>query len=288
MSTTTTIPADTPGARDGASAAEGAPAAAGRTRRPDRPAPRPIPMRRLVAVEARKSFDTRSGAWLLAGIAILALVATAATILWAPADQLTYEQFASAIGVPMAVILPIIAVLSVTAEWSQRNGLTTFTLVPHRSRVITAKLAVTILVGVVSMVVAGLIGALGNVVGTAIAGTDLVWNVDALEFGGIVLGNVLGMLVGFMLGVLLRSSPAAIVGYFVYSFVLPGLAELLAQTQGWFADLRPWVDFNYATAPLFSGSVSPAEWAHLGVTGAAWLALPLAVGLWAVLRSEVK
>jgi hypothetical protein len=245
-------------------------------------------MRRLVAVEARKSFDTRSGLWLLASIGILALIATTATILWAPDDRLTYDQFASAIGVPMAVILPIIAVLSVTAEWSQRNGLTTFTLVPHRSRVIQAKLIVTVAVGVLSMLLAGAIGALGNVVGTAIAGTHLVWNVSLLEFGGIVLGNVLGMLVGFMLGVLLRNSPAAIVGYFVYSFVLPGLLGLLAQTQAWFADLRPWVDFNFATGPLFNGAMTPAAWAHLGVTGAVWLAVPLTIGLWAVLRSEVK
>jgi ABC-type transport system involved in multi-copper enzyme maturation permease subunit len=287
MSTTTAVTTGTTpeGARGAAAHPAGSLTAASRA---ERPAPAPIPMRRLVAVEARKSFDTRSGLWLLAGIAILALLATTATILWAPADQLTYEQFASAIGVPMAVILPIIAVLSVTAEWSQRNGLTTFTLVPHRSRVITAKLVVTVAVGVVSMLLAGVIGALGNVVGTAIAGTDLVWNLGALELGGIILGNVLGMLVGFMLGVLLRSSPAAIVGYFVYSFVLPGLAQVLAQTQAWFADLRPWVDFNYATTPLFDGSMTPAAWAHLGVTGAVWLALPLAVGLWAVLRSEVK
>ena len=282
MSTTTTVPAGTtPGTASHVRPLAG-PA------RADRPAPAPIPMGRLVAVEARKSFDTRSGLWLLAGIGILALLATAATVLWAPDDQLTYEQFASAIGVPMAIILPIIAVLSVTAEWSQRNGLTTFTLVPRRSRVITAKLVVTVAVGVVSMLLAGAIGALGNVVGTAVAGTDLVWNVGVLELGGIILGNVLGMLVGFMLGVLLRSSPAAIVGYFVYSFVLPGLAEVLAQTQGWFADLRPWVDFNFATTPLFNGAMTPAAWAHLGVTGAVWLALPLAVGLWAVLRSEVK
>ena len=276
MSTTATVATGTPGPTTAT------------TDRPARPAPAPIPMRRLVAVEARKSFDTRSGLWLLAGIGILALIATTATILWAPDDQLTYEQFASAIGVPMAIILPIIAVLSVTAEWSQRNGLTTFTLVPHRSRVIGAKLVVTVVVGVVSMLLAGVIGALGNLVGTTIAGTDLVWNVAPLELGGIIVGNVLGMLVGFMLGVLLRSSPAAIVGYFVYSFVLPGLAELLAQTQGWFADLRPWVDFNFATTPLFDGSMTPTAWAHLGVTGAVWLAIPLAVGLWAVLRSEVK
>ena len=39
----------------------------------------------------------------------------------------------------MTIILPMIAILSVTSEWSQRSGLTTFTLVPHRGRVILAK-----------------------------------------------------------------------------------------------------------------------------------------------------
>ena len=98
-----------------------------------------IPLTRIVAVELRKSFDTRAGFWLLASIGIAALLTTGAVIAWAPEEQLTYSQFTLAIGFPMSVILPIIAVLSVTAEWSQRSGLTTFTLVPHRGRVLLAK-----------------------------------------------------------------------------------------------------------------------------------------------------
>lgn len=253
-----------------------------------RPAPARIPMSRLVAVELRKSFDTRSGFWLMASIAILAVLATAATILFAPDDQLDYEAFASAIGVPMAVILPVVAVLSVTSEWSQRTGLTSFTLVPHRGRVVTAKLVVTLAVGVVSMLLAAAIGALGNLVGTAINGTDTIWNVSASELGYIVIGNVLGMLVGFMLGVLVRNSPGAIVGYFVYGFVLPPLSMLLAANQRWFEKAQPWVDFNFAQGNLFNGSMTGEQWAQLGVTGLFWLAIPLAVGLWTVLRSEVK
>ena len=54
------------------------------------------------------------------------------------------------------------------------------------------------------------------------------------------------MLVGFMLGVVIRNSAGAIVAYFVYSFVLPTLAAVLAGFQEWFRDLQPWVDFNYA------------------------------------------
>ncbi|NYD40199.1 ABC transporter permease [Nocardioides panaciterrulae] len=253
-----------------------------------RAVPGSIPLSRLVAVEARKSFDTRSGLWLLASIAILAVLATAATILFAPADQLDYEAFASAIGFPMAVVLPMIAVLSVASEWSQRTGLTSFTLVPHRGRVITAKLVVTLAVGVVSMLLAAVIGAVGNLVGPALRGTDPVWNLGATELAYVVLGNVLGMLVGFMLGVLVRNSAAAIVGYFVYGFVLPPLSMLLAANQHWFAQAQPWVDFNFAQGNLFNDAMGAAQWAQLGVTGLVWLALPLAVGLRVLLRSEVK
>jgi ABC-2 type transport system permease protein len=256
--------------------------------RTTRPAPTRIPMSRIMSVELRKSFDTRSGFWLMASIAILAVVATAATIVFAPDDELHYDAFATAIGFPMAVILPIIGVLSVTSEWSQRTGLTSFTLVPHRGRVITAKLAVTLAIGVVSMLLAAAIGAVGNVVGTAIRGTDTTWNVSATELSYIVIGNVLGMLVGFMLGVLFRNSPGAIVGYFVYGFVLPPLSMLLATNQDWFDRAQPWVDFNYAQGNLFNGSMTGEQWAQLGVTGLFWLAIPMAIGLWRVLRSEVK
>jgi ABC-2 type transport system permease protein len=253
-----------------------------------RTAPKPIPMSRIVGVELRKMFDTRSGFWLMTSIGIAALLATSAVMLWAPDDELTFETFATAIGFPMAVILPMIAVLSVTSEWSQRSGLTTFTLVPHRGRVITAKLIGILAIGVVSMLIAFTVGAFGNIVGTAIAGVDTTWNISALDLGMIIIANILGMLVGFMLGVVIRNSPGAIVSYFVYGFVTPGLFMLLAEAQQWFKDLQPWVDFNYAQTPLFDGEVSAEQWAQLGVAGLIWLVIPLAVGLRLVLRSEVK
>ena len=46
------------------------------------------------------------------------------------------------IGVSGAVLgyfLPVLLILMVTSEWSQRTGLTTFTLEPHRGRVVGAK-----------------------------------------------------------------------------------------------------------------------------------------------------
>ncbi len=249
---------------------------------------RPIPTIRLVTVELRKMFDTRAGFWLMASVGIVSLLATVAVIIWAPDEAITQDTFSTAIGMPLSVVLPIIAILSVTGEYSQRTGLTTFTLVPWRGRVITAKVAATLLVGVAAMFLALAVGALGNLVGSAITGLDAVWDISVTQFGYIVLANVLGMLMGFMLGVLFRSSAGAIVGYFVYSLVLPVALSTLAAFQGWFRDLQPWVDVNFASTRLFEGSLTTENWQQLGVTTVVWLWIPLALGLRAVLRAEVK
>jgi ABC-2 type transport system permease protein len=251
---------------------------------------RSVPMGRIVRVELRKMLDTRSGFWLLASIAITAMLATGAVILWAPDAETTYSTFVTAIGLPMAVILPLVAILSVTGEWSQRSGLTTFTLVPHRHRIITAKAVSAVVVGIAAVLLAFGIGALGNLLAAAVTSAPLVWNVTLTEFWYFGLGSVLGLLIGFMLGILVRASAGAIAAYFVYSFLLPTIFAVLAANQKWFADLQPWVDFQFAQGALtnFDGTLSAEQWANIAVTGVIWLLLPLAIGLWLVMRAEVK
>jgi hypothetical protein len=250
--------------------------------------PRRIPLTRVITVELRKSFDTRSGFWLLAGIGLAALLTTGAVIAWAPASEISYSQFTLAIGVPMTVILPIIAVLSVTAEWSQRTGLTTFTLVPNRGRVLLSKALACGLVALAATAVAFTVGALGNVTGAAMAGIDPVWNQDLTDVAYFALGNTLLLLVGFTLGALIRNSPGAIVGYMVYAFVAPGLLAFLAFNQAWFRDARPWVDPKFNQDTLLHGTLSGNGWTHLAVTTLVWLVLPLMVAVLNLLRSEVK
>lgn len=256
--------------------------------RPAREVPARIPFTRVLKVELVKMFDTRSGFWLMVGIAASAVVATGAVIAFAPDDQIVYDNFGAAIGIPMVFLLPVMAVLSVTSEWSQRSGLTTFTLVPHRNRVLAAKAIVAVAVGALAIGVALAIGALGNVIGAGIVGVDPVWDISLNQALGLTLANVLNLMVGFMLGVLIRNSPGAVVGYFIYGFVLPPLTMLLAQLNGWWEDKQPWLDFNYAVGPLYDGEISGTEWAQLAVAGSIWLLLPLAVGLYLVRRSEVK
>ena len=256
---------------------------------PVRRTARPIPTTRLVKVELRKMFNTRSGFWMLISIGVLSVIATGAVIIFAPDSAVTYESLATAIGFPMSVILPMIAILAVTSEWSQRSGLTTFTLVPSRGRVIGAKAIATLLVGLGSMAVAFAVGALGNVAGSALAGVDTVWDISLSTAPQMVLGNLVGMAIGFTLGVVLRNSAAAIVGYFVVSLVMPGILVLLAQVRSWFEDLQPWIDWNETQVALFEGATNTGEeWAMLGSTTMIWIVIPLVVGLLSLRRSEVK
>lgn len=247
-----------------------------------------VPLSRLIKVELRKMFDTRSGFWLMMSIGILALIATIAVIAFLPDENMGFSAFGTAVGVPMAILLPVVAILSVTGEWSQRTGLISFTLEPHRGQVILAKSVAAVAVGVVSMLLAFAIGAVGNIVGSALNGVDVVWDTNLTEMLLIILANVLGMLVGFMLGVLIRNSAGAIVAYFVYSFVVPSIFGALAAFQDWFEKLQPWIDFGDAQTPLFDGGPSGEQWAQIGTSGLIWLVIPMAVGIWAVLRAEVK
>ena len=248
----------------------------------------PIPFRTVVGVELRKAFDTRSGFWLLAAIAAAGVIATGAVLAFAHDSDLTYDNFAGAIGVPMTILLPVVAILAVTGEWSQRAGLTTFTLVPHRGRVIRAKYVVTLTIGVASMALALAVGAVGNIVATGIKGIDTTWDLSPTSILYIVGADLIGMTIGFMLGVLTRNSAGAIVAYFSYWFVIPTLSMVLATNQSWFEKAQPWVDFNFDQGKLYDGGFTATDWSQLAVTGTFWLVLPLAFGLWRVMRAEVK
>jgi ABC-type Na+ efflux pump permease subunit len=249
---------------------------------------KPIPLSRVVRVELHKMFDTRSGFWLIASLGITGLIATIATIAFAPDKDITYYNFAKAVGFPITVILPMVALLAITSEWSQRSGLTTFTYVPSRQRVIWAKTLSAVIVAVASMLFAFAIGAVGNVAGSAIAGTPTVWDLSVGHALTIVLGNLVSMSIGTMLGMLLRSSAGGLVMYFVLVLLVPNLTSLLAASQDWFKDLQPWVDLPFAQTALFEGMKTGSDWAHIATSFALWIVLPGYFGLRRVMRSEVK
>lgn len=250
---------------------------------------RPTPFGRLVGVETRKAFDTRSGRWLTISIVALVLVATTIGVLAFPEEEQDYVAFLGITGGITGYFLPILMILLVTSEWSQRTGLATFTLVPRRPRVIGAKIAAGLGLAVAALVIAAAVAAAGVALSTANGG-EAVWNLGRNEVQNFLLSNLLAVLVGFALAMLLRSSPAAIVGYFVYTFIVPIVANGLAALIDGFDEVVPWIEFNTAQMPLFTGDyrASGEEWAQIAVSGTIWLVIPFALGLWRLVKAEVK
>ena len=184
----------------------------------------------------------------------------------------------------MTILLPMMAILSVTSEWSQRSGLTTFTLVPHRGRVIRAK----------AVVVARRRRRLDGARVRDRRARQRRRHRDRRARTGVgrrsapisasCSANVLGLMIGFMLGVLIRNSAGAIVAYFVYSFVLPTLAVGAGQLPAAAGGPPPQLDFSWAQRELNDGHLIATEWAQLGTSGLIWLVVPLIVGLVMVMR----
>lgn len=250
----------------------------------------PLPFSRLVRVEMRKSFDTRAGRWLLISMGLLTALVMGIQLAVVVAQDLTvgYRDFMTATSFSIALLLPVLGILLLTSEWGQRTAMVTFTLEPRRPRVILAKLLVGTILAVVAVIVALALGAVANLLYGAFAGVSPAWDMSALLVLSFLLLQVLGILTGFALAALLLNSAGAIVIYMVYSFVLPGLFELGANLIGWFSDLRPWIDFNAAQNPLIEATMSGQDWAHFATSGLLWLVLPLTIGIWRVLRAEVK
>ena len=78
------------------------------------------------------------------------------------------------------------------------------------------------------------------------------------------------MLGGFALATLLLNTPAAIVAFLVYKYVLPGIFALAASLGGAIETIVRWVDFQGAQGDVYEWSMTgDAAWAHLVVSGAA-------------------
>jgi hypothetical protein len=124
--------------------------------------------------------------------------------------------------------------------------------------------------------------------GSWISGNETVWDQDVAAVPYLLLSLALALMMGLVCGTLIRNSAGAIVAFFVFSFVIPPLLGFLAMTQDWFRDVQPWVDLDYQLTALLRGSFDSEQWSQLAATSGLWLLLPLVVGLWTLVRSEVK
>lgn len=248
------------------------------------------PLSRLVGVEIRKAVDTRAGFWFATAILGLVLVVLLIFSLVAPDGEKDLKDMLSVAGGALGYFLPILIIMLVTSEQSQRNGLVTFTLEPQRSRIVMAKLLAGLSLAAVVMVLATLLAVLFTGVGAA-AGGSPDWSVTGSQvFNGFLLPNVIGVFVGFAIAMLLMNTPAGIVAYFAYSLILPIAVGILSALSSGFEKVAPWIEFNTAQTPLFTGDFQPSgeEWAQIATTGFLWLVVPLVLGTLRLLRIEFK
>jgi len=237
---------------------------------------------RLTLVELRKLADTRAGLWLLIVIGLGAAGTAAIMLGFAPDAEQTFNQFFQFGLLPTSVLLPVLGILSMTSEWSQRTALATFTLVPARGRVIAAKLAAGALIAVAATAVTFGIAAAGNLLGIALGG-DGNWSMSAALLGQAVLGQVVYVLMGLGFGALLMNSPLAIVTY----FALPTLWSVLGEVIKGLRSVAGWLDLNATSLPLSEPGMTGDQWARFAVSAAVWVVVPVVLGTVRALRREV-
>jgi ABC-2 type transport system permease protein len=242
-----------------------------------------VPLGRLVLVELRKLADTRAGMWLLLIVGLAGVATSVIMLAAAPDAEQTFAALFTFGLVPGSVLLPVLGILSMTGEWSQRTALTTFTLVPARGRVIAAKLLAAVAVAVAATAVTAVIAALGNLVAIAMDG-DGSWTISGALVAQSVLLEVIFVLMGSAFGALLLNSPLAIVLY----FALPTVWTVLGEMVRWLRTAAGWVDINVTSMPLTADDMTGGQWARLGVSVAVWVLLPLVAGTVRVLRREVS
>jgi ABC-2 type transport system permease protein len=249
-----------------------------------------VPMARLARVEFRKALDTRAGRWFVIGILALVVLVEVIYAFAANDGDKNLQDFIQIPGGVLGYFLPILIIMLVTSEASQRNGLVTFTLEPKRSRVVVAKFIAGVLLAAAVMVLAFALAMLGTLFGT-VTGADPTWSVDGnLIFNGFILSNLIGVFIGFAIAMLIMNTAGGIVAYFVYSLILPIAVEILGGLSSTFEDIAPWFEFNTAQSPLFQGDYVPTaeQWAQIATSGTIWLLVPLALGIWRLLRIEFK
>jgi ABC-type transport system involved in multi-copper enzyme maturation permease subunit len=235
---------------------------------------------RLVAVELRKMVDTRAGFWLQAAMVALTVVVVVVRLLVGDAADHTFRSVVDAGLQPAAILLPVLGILLVTSEWTQRTGLITFTLVPVRSRVLGAKLIASLLLAVAMLAMSLAVIAAGVLVSAP--GVEGTWSDAAPLIGQSAVYLTTGTMVGVALGAILLASAPAI----VLLFALP-MSWMAVLSLPVFSGVAPWVDHAGAVGPMTAEVMSATQWAHAGTSLAIWMVLPLLIGAWRITRREV-
>jgi hypothetical protein len=240
---------------------------------------RPLRFSTITSVELRKMTDTRSGRWILFSILAVATGALA----WKaahPAIEVSFHNYGAAAATFVAFMAPVIGLLAMTSEWTQRTALSTFTLVPRRLPVIVAKYLASLVLALAVLAGALVLAAAFTAVGGAIHGRGSFEGTlgDVRSFAVIV---VLQVTMATAFGLLAGHTPVALTAFLVAP------TAWAAASSGLLQNVSPWFDVFSAYDRL--ASAQPLG--HLAQTTTAialWVVLPSALGIVRSVRREVK
>ncbi len=239
----------------------------------------------VLRIELRKTVDTRASRWLLLAVLIVAAgsmayeVTQARSMVQSDPGWVTLPRYLDTVFDGVMLLLPVVGVLAMTTEWSQRTALSTFTLVPRRGRVLSAKVAAALLVVLGTSLVCALVGLGGTTLAAQVADVPLALEGGSDAVTAAVVMTSLMALMGVGLGALAGSTSVGVVAY----FVLPlGFSLAAPRVLG---DASVWLDGLWAFERVAEGTTT--SWPHAGTALAVWIALPVVLGVGRCLRREL-
>ena len=247
---------------------------------------RPIAPQRfstLLAVELRKLVDTRSGRWLL-GLLAATCVFLQIWLITHGDFAVNFHHYSNGTVAAIAFVVPVIGLLAMTSEWTQRTALTTFTLSPRRLRVIGAKFAASMILSF-AMLVFGLL--------VAAAGLGIGGLVHPHAVGGDIPISVAGDLRAYVVFTLAQVVMASAFGALAGQTVV-ALGIYLAAPTVWaavgsqlFGSTARWFDI-WDTYSRISSDHPGDHIAQTVTSVAVWVVIPAVIGLMRSVRREVK
>ncbi|WP_213456287.1 hypothetical protein [Rhizomonospora bruguierae] len=226
----------------------------------------------LTMVELRKLVDTPAGITICLVATVLAGIFGGGAALYR--QPATIGDIALLAGVPAGTLVPVLAILLVTAERTHRTALTTYALTPRRHRILAAKAGAAIAVSAAVTPLALLAAVVIGPVGSLATGDPTVWSVDAGALSRFTIINVILALTGYALALAIGNAPAPIVIVLIW----PMLESMLRTASPALDAIVRWLDVAAITEDAGRAATALAF----------WVALPALIGLRRALRAEVR
>ncbi len=226
----------------------------------------------LTLVELRKVVDTPAGIAICVVSALLAGVFGGGAVLYQ--QPASIGDIALMAGVPGGTLVPVLAILLVTAERTHRTALATYALTPRRHRVLLGKAGAAVALSVAVTPLALLAAVVIGPVGSLVTGDPTAWTVDGGGVGRFTLINVILALTGYVLALATGNAPTSIVIVLTW----PMLESMLRAASPTIGAIVRWLDVAAVTEDVSRAATALAF----------WVVVPALVGFRRALRAEVR